>query len=99
MKIQSLPGDVVAELLHYLADHDSWQGLGQTLGGDFSLEDAKAALRELAVQLRQEEERATEEKGTNDLKKFLSPEARHLISALSPREEKKLLKVFGLPQV
>jgi len=96
MKIQSLPRDVVVELLHYLADFEPLEGLSRILGADFPLEDARAALREIAVNLVSEEESDSEANEASQLRRYLSREAQSLLASLSPREEKRLLKALGL---
>lgn len=95
MKIQSLPKEVLVELIHYLADYERFEGLESILGGDFPMEDARAALRELAVQLRLEFDEEREETSVGVSPQYLSVPSKKLLSALSPREEKKLLKAFG----
>lgn len=94
MKIQSLPKDLLIEVLHYLADHGSLEGLDQVLGRQFLFEDTRAALRELAVQLSSELEQEREQKGITIPWDDLSLRTRKLLTSLSPGEERRLLRAF-----
>lgn len=94
MKIRSLPKEVLAEFLYYIADHEPLEKLQKMTTGQFSIDEARDALREVASQLGVESLQEGSEKKVR--LKNVSTEVRHLLSALSPMEEQKLLKVFGL---
>ncbi len=96
MKIVSLPKDVLAELLRYLADQPVPDDLGHAMGGDFSPESGRAALRELAVQLAAEFEAERERSNPAVDPEILSSQTRKILSSLTPKDEKSLLKTFGL---
>ena len=98
MKIQSLPKEVLAEILWYLADYEQFHGLEQTLQGGISIVDVRSALRELSVQLREDLVKDQQSSGAIDSSKIdnLSTHTRKILSGLSPREEKTLLRIFGL---
>ncbi len=98
MKIQSIPKELLAEILHYMADDESLEGLGKVIGEVALLEDVRAALRELAVQLAKQVDQQKEE-GTLVYPNNLSASARALLSSLSPTEERRLLKSFGYPDL
>lgn len=95
MKIQSLPKELLVGILHYLADQEPLEGLAQVFGKGVALEDVRTALRELAVQLSLEVEPEQEVGSTALFRDHLSVEAKELLAALSPRDERKLLKAFG----
>ena len=98
MKIQPLPKEVLAEILWYLADYERFQGLEQTLQGGISIVDVRSALRELSVQLREDLTKEQQAIGAVDSSKIenLNSHTRKILSSLSPREEKTLLRIFGL---
>ncbi len=98
MKIQSLPKEMLVEILHYMADYERLEGLEQILHGDFSILDVRAAMRELAVQLRDELGEERQADGVSDAQgiSHLSAHTKKILSGLSPREEKALLRVFKL---
>ncbi|MBI2068430.1 MAG: hypothetical protein HY539_04770 [Deltaproteobacteria bacterium] len=99
MKIRSLPKEILAEVLRAIADYEKLDGLQQVVSADFSLEETRTALRELAVQLREE---AVQEKMESDVppsRESFSDETRNLLARLSPREEKRLLKAFGFFEI
>ncbi|MBI2082057.1 MAG: hypothetical protein HYT76_00670 [Deltaproteobacteria bacterium] len=95
MKIQSLPKDLLAEVIHYIADYESLDGLRENLAADFTQEDIRGALREVAVQLLKEIEEEKESGRSEISTRLLSQESKELLSSLSPLEGKKLLKAFG----
>ena len=96
MKIVSLPKDVLAELLRYLADHPALDDLSHALGGDFPSDSARAALREVAVQLIGQFEAEQEQSNPAVDPAILSSQTRKILSSLTPKDEKHLLKTFGL---
>lgn len=95
MRILSLPKNVLAELLRFLSDHQAVQDLAGVLGYDFSVEDAQAALRELAVQLLQEQEGESERVSLKSDPLPLTSQTRRILAALSPQEEEILFRRFG----
>lgn len=97
MKLKSIPRELFAEVLDYIADYERLSGLDQILEGQYTVLDVRGALREVALQIRHfiEEEK---EGRLPDYKKDerLSPRARDILSALSPTDERRLLDRFGL---
>lgn len=91
-----MPKDTAAELLRYLSEHEDFKCVESIAGGDVSVEEVKAVLRELSDELSREA--LAEYKTAFDVKgsKTLSKDAKNIISCLSPREEKSLLSAFGL---
>lgn len=96
MKLNTMPKEVACELLAYIAEKEDFSAVCKSLGGEVSEEEISAMLREIAVEL-QKELRA-ELGDAYDVKKcnYLSKDAKKIISFLSPSEEKRLLKAFGL---
>lgn len=94
--IKTMPKDTAAELLRYLAENEDFTSIEKIAGGDVSVDEVKALLRELSDTLAREA--AAEYKASFDVKgnKILSKGAKSIISCLSPREEKALLTAFGL---
>lgn len=97
IKTTVLPKDTVIELLLYIAENEPLSSVEKNLEGGVSVEEARAAIRELAMNLAREE-RASEADELKSLKKslHLSSKTKQIISYLSPNEEKTLLSAFGL---
>jgi len=98
MKINTMPKEIACELLTYIADKENFETSCQGLGESVTSRDIKALLRELSAWLQAE---IKEEKGeTYDAQKcnYLSADAKKIISCLTPKEEKTLLKVFGFTE-
>lgn len=96
INISVMPKETLAELLIFLAENERFSSVSEKLAGGVTVEETRAALRELACGLVRE---AGGETGAHaDLKKgaHLSRKAREIISYLSPHEEKTLLSTFGL---
>lgn len=97
MKIKSVPKELFVEILHYLADYERLDGLNQILEGETTISHVRTALREVANQLRTELAEKNQGNLPNHQKdESLSPQVRHLLSILSPGDERKLLARFGL---
>lgn len=97
VKIASLPKETVAELIRYLAEHESFASVSKGLEGGFTVQQVRALLREVADGLSQEAEE--EQKSlVHELRRDedLSSRAKEVMSTLSPREERRLLAAFGL---
>ena len=95
MKIQSLPKELLAEVLIFIADHESLHGLEPIFSSGISAEQVRTGLRELSVQLLQEVEKESAAGPQEISHEHLSPAALRLLSVLNPREEKRLFKAFG----
>jgi len=95
MNIKSMPKEVAAELLRYIAEHEDFNSV-EVIGADVRPAIAKGLVKEVAEELAREA--AAEGKTTYDVKgcKNLSKLSKTVISCLSPREEKSLLSAFGL---
>lgn len=98
MILKSLPKELFAEVLDYLADFEHLHGLNEILDGEHTILDVRSALREAAIQLRKQVETEKEGKSLMDYRKDarLSSAVRNLLSILSPGDERKLLSRFGL---
>lgn len=92
--MQTLPKEMLANLLLFLAEHETFPAVQEQLGETMTVEEVKVALRELAGSLKKE---AAGESETTSLAKEsrLTKEAKELITFLSPGEERSLLKAFG----
>lgn len=95
MEIKNLPKDTAVELLRYLAEHEDFKSLDALEPDGLTRETARAVLRELADNLQKEVDAEGRPREAGDLA-HLSGEAKRILSYLSPREEKALLKAFGL---
>lgn len=97
MKLKSLPLSLFVEVLDYLADYEHLQGLDHILEGDYTILDVRSALRELSIHLRKTLEAEKNQVAVSDFHKDerLSSQARNLLSALSPGDERRLLEKFG----
>lgn len=87
-----LPADTLAELLLYLNDHESFDSLKGL--GTVSRQALGAALQSLAAKLKAEGIESAETPDFKDWKEVSEP-FRKLLSQLSPREAKLLLKGLG----
>jgi len=98
MKIQSLPAEVLVEILHYLADYERLAGLGEILDQEITVDDVRASLRELAVQIQKaiDQKKLDGPTPVSGRLAHVSPSVKQVLSRLSPREEKTLLGLFGL---
>lgn len=97
MKLKSLPKELFAEVLDYLADFEHLHGLNEILDGEHTILDARSALREAAIQLRKQVDADKEQKSITEYRKDqrLTEQVRSLLSILSPGDERKLLDRFG----
>lgn len=97
MKLKSLPKELFAEVLDYLADFEHLHGLNEILDGEHTVLNVRSALREAANQLRKQVIAEKEEKSLTEYRKDerLSTQVRSLLSILSPGDERKLLDRFG----
>lgn len=97
MKLKSLPKELFAEVLDYLADFEHLHGLNEILDGEHTVQHVRSALREAANILRKQMVAEKEEKSLTEYRKDvrLSEQVRNLLSILSPGDERKLLDRFG----
>lgn len=91
-----MPKETLAELLLFLAENEEFASVEKRLAEGMSIAQVRAALRELAVGLKQEaaEEGDSHYNPQKDGK--LSSQTKEIISYLSPGEERALLQAFGL---
>lgn len=97
MEFKILPQEILIELLHFLAENEDFDCVEKMLGDNITPAVAGSALRELAEQLQMD--LASKESVTkfDDVKSSgLSPEARRILTSLSPREERRLYRALGL---
>lgn len=97
MKMKSLPKELFVEILDYMADYERLEGLDHVLEGEYTILDVRSAFRELSLHLRKELEAEKAGKSLPDYQKdsLISPKAKHILSVLSPGDERKLLERFG----
>lgn len=97
MKITVMPKQTAAELLLFLAEHESFASVSKLLEDGITTDEVHALLRELARELLCEAADEIKD-GKYDVKKdsHLSTQAKNILSYLSPHEEKTLLEAFGL---
>lgn len=96
MKIQTMPKETLAELLLFLAEREEFSTVQELLSEGVPIAEVRAALRELAMEVRKEAQLENESDYNPQKDAKLSKEAKTIISYLSPGEEKTLLKAFGL---
>lgn len=96
MRIQTMPKETLAELLLFLADQEEFAAVEERLAGSLTAAQVRAALRELAMELKKEVSLEAGDDYDPQKDGKLSSEAKTIISYLSPGEEKKLLQAFGL---
>lgn len=96
IRMSTMPKETLVELLLYLAENEAFPSVAKNLGDGVTVDDVRAALRELAVGLAREEATSSENVEAMMKKAGLSPKARKIVSALSKREEKAFLSAFGL---
>lgn len=96
MEIKTIQKEVAAELIQSIAELEDFKKVLAEMRDEFSVVELRALLREVAVGLRLEA--AEESPNASDMKKVkgLKRKSKEIISYLSPREESKLLKTFGL---
>jgi hypothetical protein len=96
MNLKSMPKDVAAEILSYLAENEDFDSIEKLAGGDISIAEVRALLRDISSSLvaiaASENKDAFNAKNSRDLSKI----SKDIISSLSPREERQLLSTFGL---
>lgn len=98
MKLNTMPKELAAELLTYIAEKEEFTTVCEGMNETISPMQIKALLRELAAYI-QKEVSVEIEKPFNAKKcSYLSNEAKKIISYLTPKEERTLLKAFGLTQ-
>lgn len=92
-----MPKETLVELLIYLAENERFASVSDHLGEGLSVEEVRAALRELGRELGLEA-LAEQKNDIDEVKKggHLTPKTKKIISYLSDHEEKKLLSAFGL---
>lgn len=97
MKLKTLPKETIAEILHFIADTESFEETQKILGDSLEVGDLRRALREIGDHLRREavQEKAAAPSFDVQSNDYLSPQARQLLSCLTPREERIVLKAFG----
>lgn len=97
MKLKSLPKELFAEVLDYMADFEHLHGLNEILDGEHTILNVRSAFREAANQLRKQVSAEKEEKSLTEYRKDqrLSDQVRNVLSILSPGDERKLLDRFG----
>lgn len=95
--LNTMPKLTAAELLKFLAEHESFTTSTAALGESVATQEITALLMELATELSREAH--AEGKGRRpDVAKdpHLSKSAKKLLSYLSPLEEERLLTACGL---
>ncbi len=90
-----IPKDTLAELLVFLAENEAFNSVEKL--GTFSKEEVRFAIKELAGQMKKEFDHESSNKAI-DLKKIkgIDKRTREILSTLSPRESKLLLRAFSI---
>lgn len=96
LNITTMPKEVLGELIAYLGDHESFCSAQTQFAGDLTVEEIRAALRELAIEIRREAAAETTNAEDFFCRKTISKKSKEVLSCLSTYEEKKLLMAFGL---
>ena len=96
MKIKTMPKEIACELLVFIAEKEEFAEAAEVLGSDIAVDEIKALLREIAGELQRELKVELGDQYDAQKCKVLSKDAKKILSFLSPGEEKKLLKAFGL---
>lgn len=98
MKFNTMPKEVACELLTYIVEKEDFETVCSELDGDFSARSIKALLREIARNLQEELKNEKPEEYDPSKCKYLTSDAKKIITYLTPKEEKTLLKAFGLAE-
>lgn len=96
MKLKTMPKEIACELLVYIAEKEDFSKVVKALDGEMSASEIKALLREIAAEFQNQVKIELSEEYDIAKCKHLSMDSKKVISYLSPNEEKKLLKAFGL---
>jgi hypothetical protein len=80
----TMPKDILAELVGFIADREQLCCVEKELGGDITVNQVRDALRELSFTLKREA-----------VSESVSSQVREVLSNLSSHEEEKLLAAFG----
>lgn len=96
MDLKTMPKETAAEVLQFLSENEEFRSVAETVGEDLAVEEVRALLRELAMELRRDA--AVSPRSAYDVTKcrHLTGVAKQIISCLSPMEEKTMLSAFGL---
>ncbi len=87
----NIPKETLAELLLFLNENEEFESIQQL--GTVSRSNLRTALNELALQLKREAHASNDSMDLSKLKDLKKP-YRQILSALSPREAKLLIKGF-----
>jgi hypothetical protein len=88
----NIPPETLAELLLFLNEHEAFESLKQL--GTVSRDELGQALQALALQMKKEAAAAATVPDFSQMKELKKPH-RQLLSSLSPREGRLLLKGFN----
>ena len=94
IELTTMPMEAAAEVLLFLAEREDFTAIQSVLAGELTLEEVRAMLRELAMQLRKVSAATPVPMGEGG--KLLNKRVHKLMTCLSPHEEKTLLRAFGL---
>lgn len=97
MEIKTMPKETLGDLLHFIADTESFQETLNLLGDSVEVGQLKRALRELGTRLRDEAKDEAPATAAMNLKQnpFLTEQVKEIISYLTPKEERKVIERFG----
>lgn len=95
MEDNRIPKDTLAEVLIYLAENNTLESLSHF--PDLKEAQVRFAIKELAQQVKREVQKEASERMV-DFKKIkgLDKRTREILSTLSPRESKMLLRAFAI---
>lgn len=98
MKISTMSKEFACELLAYVAENDDFAKVCDSLGGEVTREEIAGLLREITVELQKEILADSGDPYNVKKCKHLTKDTKKILSYLSPMEEKKILKAFGLTE-
>ena len=96
IKLKTMPKATAAELLLFLAQHESFANTCQQLENEMSSAEVKAMFRELAAELNREAASEGEQDYKLSSDRSVAKKTKDVLSYLSPREERRILSAFGL---
>lgn len=95
LTLKTMPLETAAEVLQFLAERDEFESIRKAVGPALTVEEVRAMLRELSMELRKMAAAARPAFDPTQIK-GLSGRTKKILSCLSPGEERTLFSTFGL---
>lgn len=95
---RTIPKDILAELIGFIADREPFHSVQKELGGDMTVDQVRDALRELSFELKRESIAESSFCSDSGEDVRVSSQVQNVLSCLSTQEEKKLLRAFGFEE-